>query len=139
MAMGVARCVPESPTAMTVDPLHAAARRVLLDALEDLAEHRDAIIVMGAQAVYLRAGAAQMGIAEYTTDGDLALVSGRLADAPLLEDAMSTRFSRPPPPGRHRPGRSARRPRTGLGGRLGPLSRRGCLAPGGARPRVPGK
>lgn len=77
---------------MTLDPYYVAARRVLLDALEDLAEHRDAIIVVGAQAVYLRAGAANVGVAEYTIDGDLAVASDLLADSPLLEDVMSTRF-----------------------------------------------
>ena len=77
---------------MTLDPYYVAARRVLLDALEDLAEHRDAIIVVGAQAVYLRTGAANVGVAEYTTDGDLVVASGLLADRPLLEDLMSVRF-----------------------------------------------
>lgn len=77
---------------MTPDPYYIAARRVLLDALEDLTEHRHAIIVVGAQAVYLRTGAANVGVAEYTTDGDLAVVSDLLADTPLLEDAMSARF-----------------------------------------------
>lgn len=77
---------------MTLDPYYVAARRVLLDALEDLVEHRDAIIVVGAQAVYLRTGAANVGVAEYTTDADLAVVSDMLADSPLLEDVMSARF-----------------------------------------------
>lgn len=77
---------------MTPDPYYVAARRVLLDALEDLADHRDAIIVVGAQAVYLRTGAANVGVAEYTTDGDLAIASDALAGSPLLEDVMSTRF-----------------------------------------------
>lgn len=78
---------------MTFDPYYLAARRVLLDALEDLAEHRDAIIVVGAQAVYLRTGSANVGVAEYTTDGDLAVASDMLADSPLLEDVMSARFN----------------------------------------------
>ncbi len=77
---------------MTLDPYYVAARQVLLDALEDLAEHRDAIIVVGAQAVYLRKGAANVGVAEFTTDGDLAVASELLADRPLLEDVMSARF-----------------------------------------------
>jgi hypothetical protein len=79
---------------VTFDPYYVAARRVLLDALEDLAEHRDAIVVVGAQAVYLRTGAANIGVAEYTTDGDLAVVSDLLADRPLLEDVMNARFDR---------------------------------------------
>lgn len=89
---------------MTVDPLHLAARRVLLDALEDLAEHRDAVIVVGAQAVYLRTRVELPGVAEYTTDGDLALASDRLADSPLLEDAMRIRFSHAGQAGVEEPG-----------------------------------
>ena len=78
---------------MTDDRYYIAARRVLLDALEDLAEHRDAIIVVGAQAVYLRSRAANVGVADYTTDGDLAVDSDRLTDFPLLEEVMGARFS----------------------------------------------
>lgn len=91
---------------MSLDPYYVAARRVLLDALEDLAEHRDAIIVVGAQAVYLRTGAANVGVAEYTTDGDLAVASDRLADSPLLEDVMRARFEhvRRGPTGAEEPG-----------------------------------
>lgn len=89
---------------MTVDPLHAAARRVLLDALEDLAEHRDAVIVVGAQAVYLRTRVELSGVAEYTTDGDLALASDRLADSPLLEEVMRARFDHVGRPGAEEPG-----------------------------------
>ncbi|MBI2703798.1 MAG: hypothetical protein HYX32_00695 [Actinobacteria bacterium] len=89
---------------MTVDPLHLAARRVLLDALEDLAEHRDAVIVVGAQAVYLRTRVELSGVAEYTTDGDLALASDRLANSPLLEDAMRARFSHAGRAGAEEPG-----------------------------------
>lgn len=36
------------------DPRYVAARRVLLDALDALAPHRPAVIVAGAQAVYLQ-------------------------------------------------------------------------------------
>lgn len=91
---------------MTFDPYYVAARRVLLDALEDLADHRDAIIVVGAQAVYLRTGAANVGVAEFTTDGDLAVASDRLADSPLLEDVMRVRFrlARRGPTGAEQPG-----------------------------------
>jgi hypothetical protein len=78
---------------MTDDRYYVAARRVLLDALEDLAEHRDAIVVVGAQAVYLRSRAANVGVADYTTDGDLAVDSDRLADLPHLEEVMGARFN----------------------------------------------
>lgn len=73
------------------DPLYVAARRVLLDALFTLAPHGKAVIVVGAQAVYLRTGLndVAIAIAPYTTDGDLALDPSLLSDEPELADAMS--------------------------------------------------
>jgi hypothetical protein len=71
-----------------IDPQYVAARRVLLDALEALAEHKDAVIVAGAQAIYLRAGEGEIGIAPYTTDGDLAIDPAALRDEPQIETAM---------------------------------------------------
>jgi hypothetical protein len=38
------------------DPLYVAARRVLLDALEAIKPHLSALVLVGAQAVYLAAG-----------------------------------------------------------------------------------
>lgn len=89
---------------MTAAPLYVASRRVLLDALEDLTEHRDAVIVVGAQAVYLRTQVELGGVAEYTTDGDLAIASDRLADSPLLEAVMRERFRHEGPVGAEEPG-----------------------------------
>lgn len=77
---------------MTPDPEYVAARRVLLDALELLSDHVDSIVVAGAQAVYLRTGDINIGVAAFTTDGDLAIDPGRLADAPSLPDLMSQTF-----------------------------------------------
>jgi hypothetical protein len=71
------------------EPEYIAARTVLLDALEALDSQRDAIIVVGAQAVYLRTGHAGItGVAPYTTDADLALAPARLADKPLIETLL---------------------------------------------------
>jgi len=78
---------------MRADPRYVAARSVLLDALEVLGDHLDAIVVVGAQAVYLRTGDADVGVAPYTTDGDLAVDASKLRDAPLLGDAMGERFA----------------------------------------------
>jgi hypothetical protein len=70
-------------------PEYIAARRVLLDALEALGSQCEAIIVVGAQAVYLRTGAAGIaGVAPYTTDADLALAPALLADEPHIERLM---------------------------------------------------
>lgn len=67
---------------------YIAARRVLLDALDALGTHRRAVIVAGAQAVYLRTGPGDLAIAPYTTDGDLAIDPHRLDDRPDLEATM---------------------------------------------------
>ncbi len=77
------------------DPRYVAARRVLLDALEALAPHGRAVIVAGAQAVYLRTGLSEIGIAPYTTDGDLTLDPALLRDEPQLEAAMRAARFRP--------------------------------------------
>lgn len=65
------------------------ARSALLDALEALAVHRDAVIVIGAQAIYLHTGSAQVALAEATKDSDFALDPRLLLDEPLIEDAMT--------------------------------------------------
>jgi hypothetical protein len=67
------------------DPEYVEARRVLLDALDALGEHRAAAVVAGAQAIYLRAGAGTSQIADLTTDADLALDPALLSPAPELE------------------------------------------------------
>lgn len=71
------------------DNLLVQARSTLLDALDALDQHRDSLIVIGAQAVYLRSGAAVVALAESTKDSDLALNPRNLKDAPHLEDAMT--------------------------------------------------
>lgn len=73
-----------------LDSLYVAARRVLLDTLSLLAPYGKAVIVVGAQAVYLRTGEGEVGItiAPYTTDGDLALDPSLLGSEPDLEALM---------------------------------------------------
>jgi hypothetical protein len=77
-------------TAPATAPLYVAARRVLLDALEALAEHRPAVILAGAQAIYVRTGAADLdaSVAPYTKDADLTLDPRVLGPNPHLEQAM---------------------------------------------------
>lgn len=75
-------------TSLDADPRYVAARKVLLDALTALARHDKAIIVAGSQAIYLRTGANDIGIAPYTTDGDLALDPSLIGDEPELEAVM---------------------------------------------------
>jgi len=71
-----------------VDPEYVEARRVLLDALTALASHSAALVVAGAQAVYLRTGDSDIAVAPYTTDGDLAVDPASLAPDPAIEAAM---------------------------------------------------
>lgn len=71
-----------------MDELYVIARRVLLDALEALGAHRNATILVGAQAIYLHTGDAELAVAEYTTDADLALDPDLLDEIPPLEKAL---------------------------------------------------
>ena len=67
---------------------YVLARRVLLDALETLGPHREAIVLVGAQALYLHTGHVEFAVAPYTTDADLAVNPETLADGPLLAAVM---------------------------------------------------
>jgi hypothetical protein len=73
---------------VAVDALYVAARRALLDALEALGDHRGALVVIGAQAVYLHAPDDGLAVAPTTTDADLGLNPDLLGDSPLLEDLL---------------------------------------------------
>jgi len=70
------------------DPEYVAARRVLLDALDALGMHRKAVVLVGAQAIYLRVGPGDMAVAPFTTDGDLALNPDVLDDEPILAETL---------------------------------------------------
>ncbi|MGI0029334.1 MAG: hypothetical protein ACREAQ_06465 [Nitrososphaera sp.] len=73
----------------------------MLDAAEALAEHRDAIILVGAQAIYLHTGDANMTVPEYTTDADFTVSPGELAERPLIGDLLAARgFTLGEQPGR---------------------------------------
>lgn len=64
------------------------ARLGLLDALEALEAHLDALVITGAQAVDLHTGATEIALAEFTTDGDVAVDPDLLSSDPRVEDAM---------------------------------------------------
>lgn len=88
-------------------PEYVEARRALLDGLEQLGEHRESIIVAGAQAVYLRTGDSGYpgSLQPYTTDADIALDPGSLRDHPEISEAMtSAGFSLKGGAGREDPG-----------------------------------
>lgn len=73
------------------DPDYVRARRALLDATDAIAVHLDSVVLVGAQAVYLHAGEADLfdAAAPYTTDADLAIGPTDLADSPLLEELLT--------------------------------------------------
>jgi hypothetical protein len=83
-----------------VDELYVIARRVLLDALEALADHRNALILVGAQAIYLRTGEADLAVSPYTTDADLGIDPSVLSETPPLERALMQANFAPPAGGR---------------------------------------
>lgn len=70
------------------DSTYVVARTALLDALEALGPHRDAAVLVGAQAIYIHTGDAGLAVAESTTDADLALDPARIPDDPELAEAM---------------------------------------------------
>lgn len=76
------------PVGVDQQLLYVAARRVLLDALTALREHRAAVILVGAQVVYIHAAEAALGVAAFTSDGDLAFNPPLLGSEPLVDQAM---------------------------------------------------
>ena len=72
------------------DPLYVLARTVLLDALEALGAQRDAIVLVGAQAIYLHTGAIDFAVPEYTTDADVAIDPRLLRALPELELSLTS-------------------------------------------------
>ena len=70
------------------DPLYVAARMVLLDALEALGKQRDALTLVGAQAIYLHTGEADIAVPAFTTDGDLVIEPALLRAEPRLSGVM---------------------------------------------------
>ncbi|HMI80391.1 MAG TPA: hypothetical protein VK480_01260 [Solirubrobacterales bacterium] len=73
------------------DEQYVQARRVLLDALEALGEQRRSVIVAGAQGIYLQAGPGGLPVAEFTSDGDLAVDPQLLADEPTLAGLLEAK------------------------------------------------
>ena len=70
------------------DPLYVRARNALLDAADALVEQLDAVVLVGAQAIYLHTGDADFAFAEYTTDADFCIAPADLSDKPLLAKSL---------------------------------------------------
>ena len=73
------------------DPLYVRAGAALLDATDALAEQIDALVLVGAQAIYLHTGDADLAVAEFTTDADFTIGPADLADSPLLAELLTER------------------------------------------------
>jgi hypothetical protein len=71
-----------------VDDLYLRSRRALLDALVALEDQREGLILVGAHAIYVYTGEADVPIATRTKDSDIAIDPALLRDTPLLEEAM---------------------------------------------------
>jgi hypothetical protein len=76
--------MPGAPT-----ELYVRSRRALLDALVALEPHLDALVLVGAQAIYMHTGEVDEAIATETKDSDLVVDPSRLGDVPLLQDALT--------------------------------------------------
>lgn len=72
------------------DNLIVEARAALLDAVAALEAHKDSVILIGAQAIYLHTGHTTFAIAEATKDSDLAIDTRTLGEDLLLEEAMTS-------------------------------------------------
>lgn len=77
--------------------LSVRTRTALLDALQALEPHLEALIVIGAQALYFHTGGFEAAIPEMTKDADLGIDSAQLRDEPRIEAAMEAAgFSKDP-------------------------------------------
>ena len=74
-----------------LDPLYVRARTALLDAVDALAAHLDSIVLVGAQALYLHTGEADLfdAVPQFTTDADFSISPIDLSNSPLLADLLT--------------------------------------------------
>lgn len=68
--------------------LRVRTRAALLDALAALEDQLDALIVIGAQALYFHTGDVDVAIPEETKDADIGIDQGKLQDDPRIERAI---------------------------------------------------
>jgi hypothetical protein len=87
--------MPESP----IPTGYVEARRVLLDCLDLLAAQSEALVLVGAQAIYLQTPVFDAGLPAATTDGDIAIDPSLLFENPdlaqILESAGFTPHTNP--------------------------------------------
>jgi hypothetical protein len=68
--------------------LRVRTRTALLDALDALEDQIDALIVVGAQALYFHTGAVEVAIPEETKDADIGIDGNELKSDPRIEQAV---------------------------------------------------
>ena len=75
----------------TADRRIISAREGLLDAAEALGPHSEAVILVGAQAIYVHTGeaGAGFGVSPFTYDADIALDPAMLGSDPTIIEAMA--------------------------------------------------
>ncbi len=75
----------------TDDHVRIEARETLLDAVEALGPHGDAVILVGAQAIYVHTAReeASFAVPPFTFDADIVLDPEKLRSRPVILDAMS--------------------------------------------------
>lgn len=79
---------------------YVEARRVLLDALKAIRPHLDALVLVGAQAVYLRTQDQLTSYQAFTTDADVVVDPDKLRSTPPLGQEMEDAgFTLTPEPG----------------------------------------
>lgn len=83
--------MPKAPAGVDRPQLNIAARRILLDAVVALQGQRQAVIVVGAQAVHLRSADEDLTEATFTSDADLGIDPRALSDLPRIEGSTTSR------------------------------------------------
>jgi hypothetical protein len=83
--------MPDSPVARE----YVVARKVLLDALQLLAPQSTALVLVGAQAIYLQTPTFDGGLPASTTDGDIAIDPDILFENPDLARVLEAAGFRP--------------------------------------------
>ncbi|HEX4465500.1 MAG TPA: hypothetical protein VH042_12760 [Solirubrobacterales bacterium] len=70
------------------DDLRVRTRQALLDALDALHDQLGALVLIGAQALYLHTGDVEVAIPEETKDADIGIDRTKLHEDPLIEAAI---------------------------------------------------
>jgi hypothetical protein len=78
-----------TPPNVNEQALYVASRRVLLDALDALVDQRRAVVLVGAQAVYLQTDTVRIAQSAFTSDADLGLDPDLIQTDPHLDIALA--------------------------------------------------